>query len=59
MLAMRSTKASKPPFSGRTISDVIEDLARPIASESILDAEYREMNLDAIRERDASEWIEG
>lgn len=44
---------------GRTISEVIEELARPVIAESELDGSYREMSLDANRERDASEWIEG
>lgn len=43
----------------RTISEVIEELARPIVAESSLDASYREMSLDADREREADEWTEG
>ena len=43
----------------RTISEVIEELARPIVAESHLEAAYREMSLDEDREREASEWIEG
>ena len=43
----------------RTISEVIEELARPIVPESHLEAAYREMSLDEDREREASEWIEG
>jgi predicted CopG family antitoxin len=44
---------------GRTISEFIEELARPIVTESILEASYRDMILDSDREREAAEWIEG
>lgn len=44
---------------GRTMSELIEELARPIVSECGLEASYREMILDEERERAASEWIEG
>lgn len=43
----------------RTISELIEELARPIVAESSLEASYREMSLDADREREADEWTEG
>jgi predicted CopG family antitoxin len=44
---------------GRTISELIEELARPIVAESGLEASYRDMVLDEERERAATEWIEG
>ena len=44
---------------GRTISEFIEELARPIVTESVLEASYRDMILDSDREREAAEWIEG
>ena len=43
----------------RTISEFFEELARPIVTESCLDSAYREMLLDAEREREAAGWIEG
>jgi|HubBroStandDraft_6_1064221.scaffolds.fasta_scaffold228282_1 predicted CopG family antitoxin len=43
----------------RTISELIEELARPMVTESALEASYRDMILDDERERAASEWIEG
>jgi predicted CopG family antitoxin len=44
---------------GRTISELIEELARPIVTESGLEASYQDMALDDEREREATEWIEG
>jgi len=43
----------------RTISEVIEELARPVVAKSNLEAEYRELSLDTEREREAAEWVEG
>ena len=43
----------------RTISELIEELARPIMAETSLEAAYREMSIDEDREREAAEWIEG
>ena len=43
----------------RTIGELIEELARPIITESCLEASYREMILDEDREREADEWAEG
>ena len=43
----------------RTISEFLEELTRPIVSESRLEAAYRDMILDGEREREATEWIEG
>ena len=43
---------------GRTISEFFEELARPIVTESCLEASYRDMILDEEREREAAEWIE-
>jgi predicted CopG family antitoxin len=43
----------------RTISDVIEELARPAAGPIDLESEYRAMSLDLNRERDAEQWAEG
>jgi predicted CopG family antitoxin len=43
----------------RTISEFIEELARPIVAESCLEAAYRDMIQDGDREREATEWIEG
>lgn len=43
----------------RTINEFLEDLARPMADESRLEAAYRDMILDGEREREATEWIEG
>jgi len=43
----------------RTISELFEELARPIANDSSLEASYREMTLDGDREREAAELIEG
>ena len=43
---------------GCPISEVIEELARPIVAESCLEDSYREMSLDQDREREATEWIE-
>ena len=42
---------------GRTISEFIEELARPIVTESGLEASYRDMIQDGAREREAGEWI--
>jgi predicted CopG family antitoxin len=41
----------------RTISEVIEDLARPAVAD--LESAYAEMSLDSDREREATDWIEG
>ena len=43
----------------RTISEVIEEWARPAMAEASLEAAYREMSKDEEREREAQEWIEG
>ena len=43
----------------RTISELIEELARPVLAETSLEAAYREMSLDQDREREAADWIEG
>jgi predicted CopG family antitoxin len=42
----------------RSISEVIEELARPIVAEAALEESYRELSLDADRELEAVEWIE-
>ena len=42
----------------RTISQFIEDLARPVLAQASLDASYREMGLDVEREHQALEWSE-
>ena len=42
----------------RTISQFIEELARPAVARAGLDAAYREMGLDAERENEALEWSE-
>jgi len=42
----------------RTLSEFIEELARPVLAQVILEAEYREMSLDLNRERQAEEWSE-
>ena len=44
---------------GRAISEFIEELTRPIVTESFLEAAYRDMILDGDREREATEWVEG
>ena len=44
---------------GRTISEFFEELARPVVSESCLEASYKDMSLDSDREREAAEWIDG
>jgi len=44
---------------GRTIGEFIEELARPVVTESVLEASYRDMILDSDRECEAVEWIEG
>lgn len=43
----------------RSISEFIEELARPAVAHASLDAAYHEMALDADREREACEWSEG
>ncbi len=43
----------------RSISELIEELARPIVAESSLEALYREMSFDVDREGEADEWTEG
>jgi hypothetical protein len=43
----------------RRISRFINDLARPLVSESELEAGYRAMAADVQYEREAMEWIEG
>ena len=43
----------------RTISEFIVELARTVVAQASLEAAYREMSLDADRERDAGEWSEG
>lgn len=44
----------------RTISELIEELARPlVAASSSLESSYSEMSQDGAREQEASEWIEG
>ena len=42
----------------RTLSEFIEELARPVLAQVSLEAEYREMSLDLDRERQAEEWSE-
>ena len=42
----------------RTISELIEELARPVLAESNLEAAYREMSADSERESEAMEWVE-
>jgi len=42
----------------RTLSEFIEELARPVLVQVSLEAEYREMSLDLDRERQAEEWSE-
>ena len=44
---------------GRTISEVIEDLARTSIGDAALENSYKEMSLDCDRECEAAEWIEG
>ena len=41
------------------ISQFIEDLVRPLVLEPDLEAGYRAMASDAVREQEAREWIEG
>ena len=41
----------------RRISQFIEDLLRPHVSDTALDAGYRDMAADEVREDEASEWI--
>lgn len=41
------------------MSEVIEDLTRPMMAESALQAAYREISLDTEGEREATEWVEG
>lgn len=43
----------------RSIGEFIQDLTRPVVTEFCLDAEYRDMALDAEREREAVEWADG
>jgi predicted CopG family antitoxin len=43
----------------RSISEFIEELARPVVAESCLEASYRDMIQDGDREREAAEWVEG
>ncbi len=43
----------------RKISRFLNDLARPLVSESYLEEGYRAMALDEAREREAKDWIEG
>ncbi len=43
----------------RTISELIEDLARPVLALANLETAYREMSGDLDREREANEWSEG
>jgi hypothetical protein len=45
-------------YQGRTIGELIEELARPMITESCLEASYRDMILDKDREREAEEWTE-
>lgn len=42
-----------------TVNEMLEDLARPIVSETALEDAYRDMVADGEREREATEWIEG
>ena len=42
----------------RTLSEFIEELARPVVAQASLEAAYREMSLDVEREREAGEWSE-
>ena len=44
---------------GRTVSEFFEELARPMVTESCLEASYSDMILDGDREREAAESIEG
>lgn len=41
------------------ISQFIEDLVRPLVLDADLDAGYRDMAADLVREREAREWVEG
>ena len=41
----------------RRISQFIEDFLRPHVSDTALDAGYRDMAADEVREDEASEWI--
>lgn len=43
----------------RTISELLEELTRPVVNESLLEVAYRDMVLDRGREDEATEWIEG
>ena len=43
----------------RTISELIEELARPVVAESGLEDSYPEMSADLEREREAGAWAEG
>jgi predicted CopG family antitoxin len=42
----------------RTMSELIEELARPVVATASLEASYREMSSDVDREREADEWTE-
>ena len=44
---------------GRTIGELIEELARPVVAGNSLEVAYSEMSLDVEREREAAEWSEG
>jgi predicted CopG family antitoxin len=42
----------------RTVSEYLEELTRPPLPQPSLEVAYREMSLDAEREREATEWTE-
>ena len=41
------------------ISKILENLARPHVAQSDLNEQYRQAARDAVREREAREWVEG
>jgi predicted CopG family antitoxin len=43
----------------RTISELIEELARPVVAEANLEAAYLEMSKDTQREAEALAWADG
>ncbi len=58
MLDTEVYEALHKKVGGRKIGTFLSNLARPYVVVGTLDTRYKEMSLDAVRERDAKEWVE-
>lgn len=58
MLDAEVYEALQEKIGGRKIGTFLSNLARPHVVTRSLDAQYKMMSLDAVRELDAKEWID-